>query len=46
MTEESKSAEADREGRAWTETRSRWNLTEVPSRAVRVNAAQETSCLQ
>jgi hypothetical protein len=35
------SAKADRNARASTETLARWQLAEVPSRAVQVNVAQE-----
>jgi hypothetical protein len=38
VTEESTSVKADREARAWIETRARWQLVEVPFRAAQVKA--------
>jgi hypothetical protein len=45
MTEESTSAEADRDLRAQIETRNRQKVTEVPSRAVQVNVEQSGKLL-
>jgi hypothetical protein len=38
VTEESTSVKADREARAWIETRARWQLVEVPFRVAQVKA--------
>jgi len=43
VTEKSTPVEADREIRAWTETRTRGKLVEVPSRAAQGNPAGASS---